>query len=284
MSIDNAGTGRAWGGEKIIEIRFKLLEPAIGGLFHGPIWSYALEHMFNRVGERIEVDYLELAGGGQSWLNSLASHVHSGQYPGKLGHLATDAEAYKVCGFTLDTAKVGFDHDHWDDTFHTWIFRILSDYTYVILDDIEIARVPTPAEYLRPLYLISSMGYRAGLGGGTPGTNYDMTLDYIEVRQPTTQVESFVSPFTARPTLLGTAQVGEVITCDPKLPAGLAATADFWWYRSGYPIVGQVSATYTLTADDVGSKIRCMVKAVGATDQPEAWTDETATVVSPEDR
>ena len=279
MSIDNAGTGRAWGGEKIIEARFKLLQPVIGGLFHGPIWSYGLEHMFNRIGERIEVDYLELDGGGPSWLNSMASHVHSGQFRGRIRHLAADAEAYKVCGFTLNDGNVGFDHNHWDNAFHTWTFRILSDYTYVILDNIEMARVPTPAEYLRRLYLVSSMGYRASLGAGTPGTHYDMVIDYIAVRQPTAQVQSFAAPFTARPTLSGTAQVGEVITCDPKLPAELAATADFWWYRSGYPIVGQVSGTYTLTAADMGSKIRCMVKAVGATDQPEAWTDETATVV-----
>ena len=47
----------------------------------------------------------------------------------------------------------------------------------------------------------------------------------------------------------------------------------YYWFANGYPLTYSANNIYQLTSDDVGKNIRCMVKAVGALNMPDAWSD-----------
>jgi hypothetical protein len=86
----------------------------------------------------------------------------------------------------------------------------------------------------------------------------------------------FEAPFTALPQIEGEARVGATLKVTPNL-SGVKDVVHIW-HRSGYPIPGHRTQSYTVTQADIGSSIRCLVRAVGARDQPEAWTQETGIV------
>jgi hypothetical protein len=274
-TVNSQGQGRYWGGPRVLEMRCKFGN-LIGGLFPA-FWGYALEHLFWRTGERVETDYWEFRGEAPTFLNGCTTHVHAGTIAGYGSHLASDASQAEIAGFSLVTPNWVEDFSLWDGDFHTWTFNITEDYVILNLDGFEIARAPTPQEYLLDGYIIMDQAYTAARGAGTVGTDYDMIVDYVEVRVPRSIVESFPAPFTARPTIGGTTTQGQTLTVTPNLPAEIT-DRDYYWYRSGYPIIGAHAATYQLAAADVGSAIRCEVRAVGAVNQPRAWTDETAVV------
>ncbi len=91
-SVNDAGQGRSWAGAKIFRARVKFprYDKVPGGFFQG-FWSYGLEALFWRTGERIEVDFWEADGRDGTYLNGGSSHVHKGMHPGRLGHLEQDA-------------------------------------------------------------------------------------------------------------------------------------------------------------------------------------------------
>jgi hypothetical protein len=266
-TVNNAGQGRAWEGGGIFRTRVKF--PAITGnpgvgYFPAFLWFYNLEHLFWRTGERIEFDGVELDGLHQSWLNLGSSHVHKGQYPGLFGRLPADAKSKKIYGGT------DFPFNVWDGQYHLWEVRIDPDLTYIGVDGIEIARAETPREFLERLYLIADYALKIEDGEPDRLVRHDMIIDYVEVLQRTEQVESLVAPFTARPTLL---KAGNTITCSANLPDSVSDRR-FYWYSDGYPRGFTVKPSYTAQAGD--ARIRCMVKAVGHVNSPEAWSDVLA--------
>ena len=273
-SVDEAGTGRSWEGGGIFRARVKF--PDIQGdpgvdYFPAFLWFYNLEHLFWRTSERIEFDGYELEGIDDDWINGGSSHVHAGEYPGLFGHLAVDIPHEKIFGDTY----AGFDV--WDGQYHLYEVRVDPVMTYLTIDGVELARVETPSEYLQRLYMIADYALKDKGQKPDRTVRHDMTIDYIEVLQRTDQVADFTAPFEARPTLTGKAQVEQTLTCTPNLPSELRDLR-FYWYSDGYPRGFGLSPEYTVRPDDVGTEIRCMVKAVGALDQPEAWTEATPRV------
>lgn len=79
------------------------------------------------------------------------------------------------------------------------------------------------------------------------------------------------APFTARPSLAGDAKAGGTVTCAPNVQG--VADLRYYWFADGYPLTYGADPSYTLAAADAGKTIRCLVKAVGALDMPEAWTE-----------
>lgn len=64
------------------------------------------------------------------------------------------------------------------------------------------------------------------------------------------------------PSISGTAQVGQQLTCSPGTWTGTAPiTFSYQWRRNGTAISGATASTYTLVAADEGATIRCSVTA-----------------------
>jgi hypothetical protein len=289
-SVNNSGQGRAWGGPKAFRARIKYphIEEVPGGIFPG-FWSYGLEALFWRTSERIEVDFFELDCRDDTYLNGGSSHVHRGQYGGFFGHLAKDAPRIKVFGGRMTEGATGVaDGLHfWDGKWHTWEFLIDDDTTYmnVTIDRgageewIELFRCKTPPEYKEKLYLILSQGLRKNLGEPDRDSQYDMFIGSIEVLQRSADLRNCPEIFTKRPEITGKLTAGSVLNCVVELRYPVE---DIWyyWYADGHPRGFSPIASYQVKPEDVSQSLRCMVKVVGAVDQPEGWTDHTQPVTA----
>lgn len=270
-SVNEAGVGYAWAGAKGFRVRAKLVN-AGPGLFPCPIWFYNLEHLFWRTGERVEFDIIELDHG---WDNYGSSHVHHGAIKGIFGHSAVDTMKKSTVPDELRSPKLAAGKqlcgvDAWDGRFHTWEVWIDEGLTCINVDGLEVARVATAPEYLERLFMYINTSLRDPKGLDE-SKSYDLVLDSVEGFRPAAAIDAVPgAPFTARPVLSGAAEPGSTITCT----ANLAGCDDVWyyWHVDGYPRGFGTARTYTVLPEDRGASIRCMVKAAGATDQPEAWT------------
>ena len=284
-SVNDLGHGYTWRGPKIFRIRcmFPDIPQAelAGGLFPA-FWSYSTEWLFWRTTNRIECDWFEFDGQNGHWYNGLSSHYH-------YSHLKHNIFARKPGGYkrykvfsgelTEDDSNIPGGLFFWDGRFHTWEFVIGEKMTYVNVTIprenggerwVEICRCPTPPTYLQRLDL--QLDYALKARHGTPdGERQDFVVDWIEVLQKTSAVETIPAVFTARPSLSGGTTVGGTVTCHPNV----ADITDirYYWFADGYPLTYGPDSTCTVTATEAGTEIRCMVKAVGALDMPEAWSD-----------
>ena len=281
-TVNDLGYGYTWQGPKVFRIRVKFPDVSqkelAGGLFPA-FWSYDPDYLFWRTANRIEVDYFEFDGQNERWLNGLSTHYHYSHVKDNI--FAKNAKSYKryqVYGgeLTEDKSKIPGGLDFWDGRFHTWEFVIDEDLTYinVTIDDdgaerwVEVARAPTSPTYLQNLDL--QLDYALKARHGKPTGRQDMIVDFVEVLQKTDRIERVPEPFTARPQLSGSATAGSTITCDPNIEG--VSDIRYFWYADDYPLTWGTSRTYTVTEADAGKQIRCRVKAVGALDQPEAWS------------
>ncbi|HSI82740.1 MAG TPA: hypothetical protein VK970_03090 [Candidatus Methylacidiphilales bacterium] len=272
-TVTDAGVGYSWAGPKGFRVRAKVGPDIAPGLFPCPLWFYGLEGLFWRTGERIEFDIIEL---DDDWDNYGGSHVHHGQYKGLFGHSAYDTMKRKTAPEAIHSLKLAAGKNvaginAWDGKFHTWEVWIEEKLTYINCDGIEIARVDTTPEYLERLYAFVDTSLKEEKGANE-AVSYDMVLDYIEGFAPPEAVSAVPgAPFTSRPKLQGTGEVGSTVTCE----ANITGVSDVWyyWHSGGYPRGFGRSKTYQILPDDKGAEIRCMVKAAGAKDQPESWTD-----------
>jgi hypothetical protein len=285
-SVNDAGQGRSWAGEKIFRLRcrFPRYDNLPGGFFPA-FWSYALAPMFHCEDERVEVDFWEFDGRNGRWLNALASHVHAGIRKGISGHLARDATSYKVWGGNLDEKRLGLGHlegmSLWDGEWHTWEVRIQNDTTVLAVTllrggrevMVELVHCQTPKEYLLRLYLI--VNYALRLKDGEPDRlkTHSFDVDFIEVLQRQSTITRVSPPFKAQPTLLRVASTRSVVLCITDVNPGLFDLC-FYWYSDGYPRGFTIEPRFMLTQADRGTNLRCMVKVLDAQGQPEMWTDE----------
>jgi len=70
---------------------------------------------------------------------------------------------------------------------------------------------------------------------------------------------------TVAPAVTGTASVGQVVTCSSGTWTGTATiTYAYQWQRSGTNISGATASSRTLTSDDIGQSVRCVVTATNA--------------------
>jgi hypothetical protein len=92
-------------------------------------------------------------------------------------------------------------------------------------------------------------------GTDVNGAHYSAQYDADGV----TLLASLVPPSnTSAPSIPVSGHPGDVITCDPGSWTG-SPTFTFAWSRDGTPIADHTASAYTLTADDVGHEVRCVV-------------------------
>lgn len=284
-SVNNDGQGFSWQGETVFRIRFKAdsYDKVPGGLFPA-FWSYALEPLFHRQQERIEIDFFEFDGQSPTWINGASSHVHSAAYPGIGEHLSKDATSYKVWAGRVfeqmphNTAIPSL----WDGKWHTYEVRIEKDVTYfnITTQDeglngfqgwTELFRCPTPKEFLTRKYLIVNYALKVALGEPARSQNHSLYIDYIEVLQKAARLKQPPEPFTALPLLEGHTIAGATLTCRIETSKPIQAI-EYRWFIDGYPCQRGNLSSLQLISEHVGKAVRCQVRLVGATHQPEAWS------------
>ncbi|MDR1281331.1 MAG: hypothetical protein LBK99_10990 [Opitutaceae bacterium] len=284
-TVNDLGHGYTWKGPKIFRIRClfpkEKPEELAGGLFPA-FWSYDPDFLFWRTANRIEVDWWEFDGKGGGWLNGLSSHVHYSHLRKNI--FAKNPErykSYKGYGGLLTEEKSGIPGGlyMWDGQFHTWEFVVDADMTCanVTIPDangaekwVEIYRLPTAPIYLERLDL--QVDYALKAKNGLPKKDrQDLVIDWIEVWQKQSALELVPEPFIAKPRLTGANQPGGTVTCEPNLKN--ITDIRYYWFADDYPLTWGPSPSWTITAAEAGKTIRCMVKAVGARDMPEAWSN-----------
>ena len=221
---------------------------------------------------------VELAGYHPSWIN-VVQHVH----PNVLGvpeepAIEKQNKFEKIAGYPLNSENgfpnfLGAGESLFDGEFHTWYMRIDEDLTYVVVDDLELVRVPTARELVQPKYIMTNLAYDSKHGSreAVESETFDMKIDYIRVRQRESDLEVVPEGFAARPTIAGAGEAGEMLTVGAH---AAASQIDYFWYRDGIPIADALGATYVPTVADIGHKIRCQVRALSLRDEPDAWTGE----------
>ncbi len=283
-SINDMGHGYTWKGPKIFRVRCmlpELKEDDIAGQFPA-FWSYDTEFLFWRTSNRIELDWFEFEGHATDWINGIPSHIHYAHLKTPYPMKAERYKSYKAYGQHMTEAitRIPGGLTPWDGKFHTWEFVVDTDVTYAnvsIYDSkgnehwVELFRCPTPAIYLQNLDLQLDYALKAK-EHGEPGSGkrQDFIIDWIEVLQKSGQVSSVPQPFTARPELTGSNKMGREVTCVPNLKG--SQDLRYYWFADGYPLTWGVSNVYRVGREGAGKEIRCMVKAVGVLDQPEAWS------------
>lgn len=91
-----------------------------------------------------------------------------------------------------------------------------------------------------------------GAGGTTTSNSATLTVIVAPVN-------------TVAPALSGTAEDGQTLTCSTGTWTGTATiTYAYQWQRNGSNISGSTASTRTLTSDDVGTSVRCVVTGTNA--------------------
>jgi hypothetical protein len=283
-SVNDLGHGYTWNGAKIFRTRCMFPKVAkadlAGGLFPA-FWSYGTEFLFWRTANRIECDWFEFDGQNPLWYNGMSSHLHYTHIKNIFAKRMERYNSYKGYNgmLTEERSNIPGGFYFWDGNFHTWEFVVDNDMTYVnvtIVDEngndkwVEICRFKTPATYLERLDLQYDYALKSNHGNPKNGEQQDFIVDFVEVFQKTDYVNSLPDIFVARPELIGEAKVGSTITCNPHLDG--INDIRYYWFADEYPITYGVKDSLVITEAEAGKNIRCMVKAVGALDMPEAWS------------
>ena len=79
--------------------------------------------------------------------------------------------------------------------------------------------------------------------------------------------------FTTQPSVSGTYRLGQTLTANPGAwGTGATPTFTYQWRRGGQPVAGATSATYAVTAADLGSTLSVVVTATRAAYAPATFT------------
>ena len=282
-SVNSSGAGRSWAGGGIFEMKYKFTGfsgASIENNLNGTFFSYARGNLLSpRTRNRLEFDFSELSGGSLNTTGTTPNttqhlHVQPIAYPAP--NQAQSEQFFKLCNTQMSVAN-GWSPliNMFDGNYHIMYTQIEANWTYIVVDGIEVARYPTPREALEPLFWLATLWIQ-GTSTGLTGP-YRMIIDYIRVRQLETVLEQIPAAFSALPTLTGTLTHGNVLTCTPNVVAG-QIEYEWYWGDTGAPIAGATSSTYTLQTGDVGHTIRVNVKAISLVNQPNAWTLISGTV------
>lgn len=289
-SVNDMGQGYAWARSKVFRIRCRFPAAPAGtrlpqGLFPA-FWSYGTEHLYWRTSNRIECDWFELEGANPRWLNGLSTHLHYTHVPNPHVRRAQSYSRFKLMGSELSEERAGVPGgiSFWDGRFHTWEYVVGPELTVAsitVADPdapdgerwIELFRGQTSPTYLEPLSLLLDYALKTTDGMPTDdGARFDFEIDWIEVLQRTEDLARLPSAFAARPTL---AVEGGEVRCSADVPG--ITDLRYYWFADGYPVTYGARPTLALDRIPSGTRsVRCMVKAVGALDQPDAWTDSLA--------
>ncbi|MFG0247449.1 MAG: hypothetical protein ACF8OB_01075 [Phycisphaeraceae bacterium JB051] len=283
-SVNDMGHGYTWKGPKIFRIRCmfpKLSKDEVAGGLFPAFWSYDPDFLFWRTANRIENDWFEFDGINPKWLNGLATHYHYAHVKNIFVKNPKSYKRFKVNGTELTEERTGVPGGIyiWDGEYHTWEYVVDDKMFYMnvtVKDEngndkwIELCRSLTAPTYLQRMDLQLDYALKGKHGTPKDGARQDFVVDFVEVLQKTDQLDRVPDAFAAKPQILGNMRVGQTVTCNPNVKD----TTDirYYWFADGYPLTWGMSQTWKITQDLAGKQLRCMVKAVGARDQPEAWT------------
>lgn len=296
-TVNDMGQGYSWAGPKVFRVRCRFPAAPDGatlpkGLFPA-FWSYGTEYLYWRTSNRIECDWFELEGANPRWLNGLSTHLHYTHVKNPHVRRADSYPRFKLMGAELKEELVGIPGGirFWDGAFHTWEFAVGPDLTVISITVpdagapggerwIELCRGQTSPTYLEPLFLLFDYALKTTDGMPADGARCDFDVDWVEVLQRTEDIERLPSAFAERPALRKNATA---LYCSAHTP-GVTDLRYYWFADDGYPVTFGASARLPLDRLPAGTKsVRCMVKAAGALDQPEAWT-EPCPLASPDNR
>lgn len=284
-SVNDMGFGYTWSGPKVFRIRCmfpNIDQKQLGGGLFPAFWSYGLEWLFWRTSNRIECDWLEFDGKNGHWYNGISTHYHYTHLKSIFAKNNDSYKRYKVYSGELTQEKGNIPGGLfiWDGQFHTWEFIIDRDMTYVNVtvkgEDgkdrwVEVCRAKTSPTYLERLDIQLDYALKGGNGYPKDNARQDFVVDWVEVLQKSDDLRALPEPFKSRPQLSGGNSVGVTLVCKPNLEG--ITDVRYYWFADGYPLTYGTSDSYKITPELAGSEIRCMVKAAGALDQPEAWSE-----------
>lgn len=102
---------------------------------------------------------------------------------------------------------------------------------------------------------------------------------------PTAAVTNLIAVNTEAPSLSTPfPYIGAVMTCSPGTWSYYPTSYSYQWRRNGAAISSATSASYTITADDLGTKLSCLVAATNpaGTSSPVASGESSAVTAEPE--
>lgn len=82
------------------------------------------------------------------------------------------------------------------------------------------------------------------------------------------------------PAITGTVQEGFTLTCDTGTWTNTPDTFTYQWHRGNAAIIGATAATRLLAAADVGSTMKCTVKATNLGVSAVATSEPTVAVIA----
>ena len=284
-SVNDMGQGYSWAGPKVFRVRCRFPAAPAGtalpkGLFPA-FWSYGTEYLYWRTSNRIECDWFELEGANPRWLNGLSTHLHYTHVKNPHVRREDSYPRFKLMGAELKEDLVGVPGGitFWDGAFHTWEFAVGPDLTVISITVpdtaepdgerwIELCRGQTSPTYLEPLFLLFDYALKMTDGMPADGSRIDFDVDWVEVMQRTEDIERLPSVFASRPAVRAE---GDLLRCAAEVPG--ITDLRYYWFVDDYPVTYGSSPTLPRSriSQDAQS-VRCMVKAVGALDQPIAWS------------
>lgn len=273
-SVSNSMHGRSWAGGYVFRWRTTSTDDIAGKLFWG-MWGYCLDFRRYHHIPRKEIDFNEPDAVNRMWGNWFSVHNHEPFIKGRKGaphHKLVSQSITKANGWPADL-------DHFSGKPVTCEVRVDPDFIYLNIDltspeDMsdrtnlkEWMRFPTPPGFLERWYFMINTCIKNTGTDWEPDRNkrYGLTVHGIEVWQRDEVVNAVPAVFAARPVLT---RNGDILTVDAKLRAPLNFVEYVWIGADGYQ--------YGITREprfQTKEKVKALVRAIGATDLPEAWSN-----------
>lgn len=276
-SVTNSAHGRSWAGGYVLRWRDQFGSDTAGKLFWGRGWGYGLlSRRYHHI-PRFEIDFNEPDAINRFYGNLFSVHNHAPHFGGRrpVPHHKLIAQEIKVSrGWPVDL-------DQWNGRPITWEVRVDPDYVYLNVDltspadmsqrscMIEWLRFPTPPGALERWYFMFNTAIKTG-GDWEPdrAKRYPYTLHEIQVWQRDAIVNVIPDAFSARPVLR---RDGDMLIVDPKLRTSLDFVEYVWVAEDGYLI--DVTRDARRRVDLNNTTVKVLVRAVGAVNLPEAWSN-----------
>jgi hypothetical protein len=264
-SVSNSMHGRSWPGGYVFRTHCTYTPDIDGKLFYGE-WGYGIDFRHYHHIPRFEFDFNEPDAENRMWANYFSVHNHKPFIGG------TDMGHHKIVSTELTKANGWpIDLDHFSGKRVTREVRVDPDFTYLNIglvggDLIELLRFPTPPGAMERWYfMVNTCIKNSGAWEPDRSKTYWLKVHGIEVWQRDQVVNAVPDAFTERPKLrveAGTAHV------DAMLREPLDFIEYVWCGADGYTL------GYTLTPSFPAAGVaKCLVRAIGATDMPEAWSN-----------